>query len=252
MSSAQEHVVVVLLVQFLHERFDQLLSDLRLGVGHLEDGFVKCGLVIAVELIDDLVSDHREGQHLHAAIGRYSGLMSRAHAHHVHANRLAQVDIAHGLKGGSSDRAVHAFVDRDAELVAGLLEELSQFLAVNARDREKAGSEAFIIGPDQRMVQGQKWKADVVFDEHEVADLVSLVDGSCSIGQNDELDTEQLENLDGHCAKSERITLERMESALHANDWQVTQGAKHKVALMAENCRAWKLGYLFVSNFLGI
>lgn len=55
-----------------------------------------------------------------------------------------------------------------------------------------------IIVSTQGIVSSETWQVEVVFDDHDVSNFVVLVQSSCGIRQDHQLDAHQLKDAYGH------------------------------------------------------
>ncbi len=101
----------------------------------------------------------------------------------------------------------------------------------------KAHAEAIVIRPGQRVVSLQ---VDVVADQHQRALLVGEIDSSRRVGKNDGANSHTLEDPHGEGDLLRRISLIKMDAALHRGHGNSCGHADHHLSGVADGRRKRK------------
>ena len=127
--------------------------------------------------------------------------MRGAHTDTVSANTPQELAVRHGLVAGPTNSSVHTLFDVNVGLARALIEHLTEILLIDIVDRREARTESLVVGPAQRMLQGQNRQTQMVLDDHDVAHLKRRIEAARSVGQHHHLDAENFEDLYGQCAQ---------------------------------------------------
>jgi len=100
----------------------------------------------------------------------------------------------------TSDTPVAPLMNCHIQVLTAPLKHVPQLTVIDLVERQESGTEAIVIRTDQRMRERESRQTDMVFEYHEIASAVLWVYAAGSIRENNQLDSHEFEDLDGHGA----------------------------------------------------
>ena len=113
------------------------------------------------------------------------------------------------------------------------MQQTDQFLVINRADIREAHAQPVVIGADQgRRDEG----CILICDAHQRSGVEAGVESARRIGQNDRLDAHERHDADRQHDFLHRITLVKVDAAVHQDHGHGTDIAENVLALVSLNC----------------
>ena len=172
----------------------------------------------------------------------HNHLRRRAHADRISADRLPILILCGRLVGGTREAYVDTLLERQLLLLGDGLSERNQFTIVSSRHIGEADAKVLIVRTNERVGQ----HIDMIPDDHQVTHVEVRVDATRSIGDNEDLDAEELHHPHWQRDHLHRVALIVVKASLHRHHGDTAQRARDEVALVPDSGRVCEVGDLAV------
>lgn len=203
-------------------------------------------------MVDGFIEDacghvRHDGQpeDLDAHVASHDDFMHSGHADEIGAEGVEGTDFGGGLITRAEHGKIDTFSERDVLATGFRMCEGAQTGRVSRRHIEEARTEPGLVGAEGGIGSGE---IDVIGDGNQRALLITGVDASSSIGDDEGLAAEQTEDADGEGNLGRGVSLIGMSTTLHNNYRNSGDMTKDEFAGMAFNCRLRKMRYIAVTN----
>ena len=170
---------------------------------------------MAERLIEDAssrVGHARDAEHANAAVARCNHFRNRGHSDQICPDLAKVAYFRRRLVVRPGQRRVHAFVHSDAHAFSFPKGHFTKLSVVRRSHVRKARAESFLIGARKRI---DALQINMIADHHQPALHEFPFNAARGVRQNDGLHAHAREDADGKRHLLHRITLVKMDAALH-------------------------------------